>query len=392
MFNFIKKRKKKEEYIYLDPELDIEAEFDRRKDSERKDRDFDEISRLQYVRTQCELMTESSNYINELKEEYQDAGAHLMDIQVIESQDVKFLGELKDTALKIVRLRSSRSRYRKEPPKISRNSYEIFERYNSEFPQALSNLQNDEKYCNAVKHDMRVLEAEKMSLREEIENAGMRRANIRNISIVSLLGIIGVFIVFFASGQLKGENGTVLYMIVLALVTVYVLLVFFMFRRCTYREKLAEKKLSRAITLLNKTKIKYVNSINSIEYRYDKFRVRNSYELGRNYEAYLEERHKEEKYRDSEKELDEASHRMAALLAELNLHDAGIWSTQLDALINPDEMKAVRNKINSDRQKLRDRIDYNMGRIESAKSLVMDMVRKHPESADKIMDIVDSYD
>ena len=239
---------------------------------------------------------------------------------------------------------------------------------------------------------MRVLEAEKMSLKEEIENAGMRRANIRNISIVSLLGIIGVFIVFFASGQLKGENGTVLYMIVLALVTVYVLLVFFMFRRCAYREKLAEKKLSRAITLLNKTKIKYVNSINSIEYRYDKFRVRNSYELGRNYEAYLEERHKEEKYRDSEKELDEASHRMAALLAELNLYDAGIWSTQLDALINPDEMKAVRNKINSDRQKLRDRIDYNMGRIESAKSSVMDMVRKHPESADKIMDIVDSYD
>ena len=61
MFNFIKKRKKKEEYIYLDPELDIEAEFDRRKDSERKDRDFDEISRLQYVRTRCELMAESSN-------------------------------------------------------------------------------------------------------------------------------------------------------------------------------------------------------------------------------------------------------------------------------------------------------------------------------------------
>lgn len=52
----------------------------------------------------------------------------------------------------------------------------------------------------------------------------------------------------------------------------------------------------------------------------------------------------------------------------------------------------MRNKINSDRQKLRDRIDYNMGRIESAKSSVMDMVRKHPESADKIMDIVDSYD
>ena len=83
MFNFIKKRKKKEEYIYLDPELDIEAEFDRRRDSERNDRDFDEISRLQYVRTQCELMTESSNYINDLKEEYQDAGAHLMDLSLI---------------------------------------------------------------------------------------------------------------------------------------------------------------------------------------------------------------------------------------------------------------------------------------------------------------------
>ncbi len=390
---FKKKRKKKtEDYIYLDPELDIEAEFKKRRETEKNDKVFDEISKLQYVRTQCQLMSESSDYINELKKEYQSVNSYLMDIQVIEAQDDEFAGELKKAASEILKIRENRHKYIRETPKLSKSRFEMFEKYGDEFPAALVDFQNDEKYGEAVKHDMRVLEAEKLNLKEEIENSGMRRVNIRNISIVSLFGIVGVFIIFFASGRLNGDNGMILFMVVLLLAAVYVLLIFFMLRRSAYRMKTAEKKLARAITLLNKTKIKYVNIVNSIEYRQDKFRVKNSYELSRNYEAYLEEKHREEKFRNSAKELDEASYRMAELLSGLNLYDAGIWSSQLEALVDEDEMKKVRNELGTRRQKLRDRIDYNMARIENARTSVMDMVKKYPKLANQIMDIVDSYE
>lgn len=390
---FRKKRKKKtEEYIYLDPELDIEAEFKKRRETEKNDKVFDEISKLQYVTTQCQLMRESSDYINELKEEYQSVSSYLMDMQVIECQEGQMKEKLKTTAAEILGLKSERHKYRKEPMKLSGSQYEMFEKYEDEFPQALVNLQNDEKYCNAVKHDMRVLEAEKVNLKEEIENSAMKRTNIRNISIVSLLGIIGVFIVFFASGQMSSGNGMILFMVVLLLAAVYTFLIFFMLRHSAYRMKMAEKKLARAITLLNKTKIKYVNIVNSVEYQQDKFRVKNSYELSRNYEAYLEDKHKEEKYQNSAKELDEASYRMAELLSQLNLYDAGIWSSQLEAIVDPDSMREIQKTLKMRHQKLRDRMDYNMARIESAKTSIMDMVKKYPQLAGKIMDIVDSYE
>lgn len=387
-----KRKKKKEEYIYLNPELDIEAEFEKRRETEKNDKVFDEISKLQYVRTQCQLMTESSDYINELKEEYQSVGSHLMDIQVIESQDEQMREKLKNTASEIIKLKEARLKYRNEPLKLPQSQYEMFEKYQDEFPKALMNLQNDEKYSSAVKHDIRVLEAEKVNLKEEIENASMRRTNVRNISIVSLLGIIGVFIIFFVSGQLNSNNGMTLFMVVLLLAAVYTFLMFLILRNSAYRMKIAEKKLARAITLLNSTKIKYVNIVNSVEYQQDKFRVKNSYELSRMYEAYLDDKRKEEKYQNSAKEIDEASYRMAELLAELNLYDAGIWSSQLEAIVEQEAMRQVHKTLKTQHQKLREQIDYNMARIESAKSSVMDMVKKYPNLAGQIMEIVDSYE
>ncbi len=387
-----KRKKKKEEYIYLNPELDIEAEFEKRRETEKNDKVFDEISKLQYVRTQCQLMTESSDYINELKEEYQSVGSHLMDIQVIESQDEQMREKLKNTASEIIKLKEARLKYRNEPLKLPKSQYEMFEKYQDEFPKALMNLQNDEKYSSAVKHDIRVLEAEKVNLKEEIENASMRRTNVRNISIVSLLGIIGVFIIFFVSGQLNSNNGMTLFMVVLLLAAVYTFLMFLILRNSAYRMKIAEKKLARAITLLNSTKIKYVNIVNSVEYQQDKFRVKNSYELSRMYEAYLDDKRKEEKYQNSAKEIDEASYRMAELLAELNLYDAGIWSSQLEAIVEQEAMRQVHKTLKTQHQKLREQIDYNMARIESAKSSVMDMVKKYPNLAGQIMEIVDSYE
>lgn len=390
---FKKKRKKQnEEFVYIDSELDIEAEFRKRKSADTGDKEFRDIEGLQYVRTQCQLITESSGYINELKTEYDAVTAYLSDIQIIESQSETNRKKLKMTAQEVIALRQRRDSLQKEKPRLQSSQYAMFDKYAKDFPQALVNLQNDEKYCSAVKHDLRVLEAEKLALKEELDNSSMRRTNIKNVSIISLLGIIAVFVIFFISGQLKDSNGTTLFMVVMLLAAVYVLLIFFMQRRNLYRFRLAEKKLARAVTLLNKTKIKYVNIVNSVEYQQEKFGVKNSYELSRIYEIYLDEKKKSERFRSSSVELEDAHDRLTELVSGIGLYDASVWNSQVEALVEPKAMKALRSSLNARRQNLRDRMEYNATRIEDSKKGIMDYIKKHPDKADAVMEIVEGYD
>lgn len=390
---FKKKRKKQnEEFVYIDSELDIEAEFRKRKSADTGDKEFRDIEGLQYVRTQCQLITESSGYINELKTEYDAVTAYLSDIQIIESQSETNRKKLKMTAQEVIALRQRRDSLQKEKPRLQSSQYAMFDKYAKDFPQALVNLQNDEKYCSAVKHDLRVLEAEKLALKEELDNSSMRRTNIKNVSIISLLGIIAVFVIFFISGQLKDSNGTMLFMVVMLLAAVYVLLIFFMQRRNLYRFRLAEKKLARAVTLLNKTKIKYVNIVNSVEYQQEKFGVKNSYELSRIYEIYLDEKKKSERFRSSSVELEDAHDRLTELVSGIGLYDASVWNSQVEALVEPKAMKVLRSSLNARRQKLRDRMEYNATRIEDSKKGIMDYIKKHPDKADAVMEIVEGYD
>lgn len=395
MWFFNKKRKKQiedEDSIFMDLELDFEDEFGKRAENIKNDKEFRDIEDMQYIRTQCELMTEASKYINELKNEYRSVNSYLNDIQIIETLPDKQRDELRRNAKEIVRLLNKRKKMSKEQSLLSDKQNAMFERYEDEFPKALVDLQNDEKYYNAVKHDMRVLEAEKTSLKEDIANCGLRRTNIRNISIISLLAVLAVFIIFIISGQLGSSNGLVLFMVVLLLVALFVLLIFFLQRNNIYRLKLSEKKLARAIRLLNKVRIKYVNISNSLDYQLAKFDVKNSYELSRQYEVFLNERKKIEQYHNSTLELDEALADFNDMLLSLRLYDDSVWSAQITALIDPKEMDEVRRSLNLKRQKLREQIDYNMSRVEEAKNNVMTYVKKHPSKAERIMEIVDSYE
>lgn len=393
--SFFKKKNrkpKKEEFVYIDPDLDIEAEFSRRRQSGVKDSDFDEIEGMQYINTQCQLMTESSGYVEKIKDEYRALGRQMSDISAIESAPDNVRKNLKSIASRMIELREKRRNLRNEKSKLTSSQYDTMEKYADDFPKALVNLQNDEKYLSAVKHDMQMLEAEKRSLREDIENYGMRRTNIRNISIISLLAIIAVFIIFFISGQLESDNGMILFMVVLLMAAVYVLLIFLLQRNTIYRTGLAGKKLDRAVMLLNKTKIKYVNIANSVDYQRQKFHVRDAYELGKIYEIYLDEKKKTEKYRNSESELGETTYELEELLSGLGLFDTDFWNTRLDVLSDDKAMKAFKKNIRLSRVKLMDQIEYNRTRIEDAKNNVMTYVKNHPDQADRVMAVVDSYE
>ena len=203
---------------------------------------------------------------------------------------------------------------------------------------------------------MKIMEAEKVSLNEDISNYDNRRTNIRNIAIITALALIGVFAIFIGTGQLKSERGMVVFMIVLALAAVLVLLFCIMLKRMEYKNILSQKKNARAIVLLNKIKIKYVNAVNTVEYEKEKYGVKNSYELSKIYATYLEEKKREEKYRSSAVDLEAAYADFENAIKKLNLYDPTVWTAQREAIVDDKEMKALKNKLDIRRQKLKDRI------------------------------------
>ena len=395
------KKKPKEIYEYIDPELDIDAQYVRLEEDtnkapkavkESKEGMFESIETLQYVRTKCQIITESQAYIDELKKESAAVDNYISDVRIIDSQSEKMSRKISGIAREILNIREKRERIKKSPSRLKHTHFAMFERYHDDFPKALVDLQNDEKYASVVKHDMNMLEAEKMSLKEDIDNFKYKRNNIRNIAVISLLAMLAVSIIFFATGQTSSDNGRVIFMIIMALAAFYVALIFVMLRRSMYSFKVSERKLKRAVTLLNKTKIKYVNSVNSINYRHEKYGVKNAYELGKIYEIYLEESNKNDKYMEQSEALDDAEGMFEDVINGLGLHDPGVWINQLDAIVDAQAMKELKTSLNRRKQNLREQMDYNMVRIDHSRDEIMDAVRKHPSLRKEIIEIVDSYD
>ena len=246
---FFKKRKKqkKEEYQYLNPELDVGEEFRRRHEKQRDNKEFQDIEDVQYIRSHCEQMMESFKYVDELKQEYKTVQSYLTDIQIIASQPDEIQRYLKSLSVEIESLDAKRREYSSKPKSLSASKIARYTTYEEEFPEALTNLQNDEKYCQAVKHDIKVLQAEKVSLKEDISRYRDRRINIRNISVISLMGIVAVFIIFFISGQLNMDKGRALFMFVLLLAAIFVMLIFFLQKNAVFEIKSSEKKLAKTI-------------------------------------------------------------------------------------------------------------------------------------------------
>ena len=162
-------------------------------------------------------------------------------------------------------------------------------------------------------------------------------------------------------------------------------------RNAVYTMKLSEKKLNRAILLQNKVKIKYINTVNTIEYQYAKYGVKNSYDFANAYEMYLDDKKERERYARTTGMLGRATDQLTVILAGIGMHDAEIWQNQLEALYNPKEMVEVRHNLNVRRQKLREQIEFNIKKIDEAKKNIAEFAKDNPQYANDILEIASRY-
>lgn len=385
---FGKKKKKKQSGIYDISDMDMQEIL---ADDEVNDKMFDNISRTQYVNTQCEQIVESNSYIEEAKKEYASVTEHLNDIQILDELEEEPRRLISETAQDMFSLNFERVESRSKKKRLPNSKYAYYSAHEDELPDALKKMQNDEQYCQMVRKDLSMLEGEKLGLREDIENCMNRQHNVKNISIIGMAAIVVIFIYMAVSGKIIPDGDNYVLTVLLFVMTVFIVMMFVLNRNAVYTLKLSEKKLNRAIVLQNKVKIKYINTVNSIEYQYAKYGVKNAYEFSNAYTMFLEDKKERERYARTTGMLGRATDQLTVILAGLGMRDAEIWQNQLEALFNPKEMVEVRHNLNVRRQKLREQIEYNINKIDEAKRNIAEYAKENPQYADEIMEIVNSY-
>ena len=149
---------------------------------------------------------------------------------------------------------------------------------------------------------------------------------------------------------------------------------------------------NHAISLLNKTKIKYVNITNAVDYAYEKYHVKNARDLEHQWEEYLEAVREKERYMRTNDDLDYYSRKLIGMLQQYGLYDTKVWVDQPFALISASEMSEVKHILLVRRQKLRARIQYNANVVQEQRSKVDELMAMHPEYEEEIRGIIKSVD
>lgn len=316
----------------------------------------DKNDAVRFVRENCQAIDENERQIAETKKEYENVTSELMDIQCIEMASEK--KEITDTCKSIVALTSERNKFKDRNFTISDAQMRKFQMFDDdELVDEIKKMYNAESYQSAIESDIENLKKEKENLyaqRKEIvakQNTIKKMTKVLAVLIFSL--IVLLVVIFYA---LKADM-TLPYLGVVFLAGVSAAALIYESSKNRRDVIVAEKKINKAVTLLNKVKIKYINNINMLDYNCKKYDVKNAKDFEQKWSEYCKMREYEKKFRENTEKLNENSENLLLMLKDAGVVDTDIWLNRCVALADPKEMVEIRHELNQRRQMLREQIE-----------------------------------
>lgn len=245
---------------------------------------------IRFVRNNCEAIAENERQIAEAKKEYEKVTSYLTDIQRIDMAMEDEYREIKDICKSILTLTQERSKYKNRNLTISDAQMRKFEPFEDELVDEIKKMYNAQAYQDAIEGDIKNLKKEKDSLysqRKEIiakQNALKGMTKVLAVLIISL--IVLLIVIYYATKT----DMTLPYLGVVALAGVSAAMLVFESSKNRRDIILVERKINKAITLLNKVKIKYINNINVLDYNCNKFGVKNAKDFEEKWNEYCKMR------------------------------------------------------------------------------------------------------
>lgn len=311
------------------------------------------------IEDSCQQIVESTLQAQELKTEFQAVTAYISDIQKIETMEREDRELINDLARKILTLSKDRERYKKGIRKIKDTQYQNLGKYEENIPGDLRKMKAWEEYGGTIQNDLKYLESEKAALTHQGSDVKINQKSLGTIGITTCILSVLLFLVFLWVNIRTGANMKLPFLLTVAMDAAAAAYIFLRSRENRKEIAETEKKLNRAIILLNKVKIKYVNNTNALDYCYAKYMVESYAQLAFLWEQYKKEKEDENQYKASKEQMEYYNRELASHLKTAKVYDTKIWGHQLPALLDKEEMEKVHTALMDRRQKLKDRIEQN---------------------------------
>lgn len=343
------------------------------------------------VAYKCDQIVEASYQMEDLRAEYDMVTSYFEDIQMIEELPQNVRKQVMDIAKKIAFLESETSQFVHMDDRISDENFRMIQGMEKDLTTIFGQLKELEDMDMVIRRDMTNLEGEKNAQEYIQESIEQRQHSLKNFIII--FGTISVLVVLtlVVIGIMTKNNLVIPVLLILLIIAGMAAFSVIIYRRLSYEFKLAEKRENRAISLMNKVKIKYVNNTSTLEYLYAKYHVNSLRELEYLHDQYLIMVDEVRKYQQTTGDLREHTDALSKLLYAHGIKDPDIWTKQSLALIDPREMVEVKHSLNVRRQKLREQLAYNEQlRLDGLKD-IREMLKTNPELREQVRREMEVY-
>lgn len=307
---------------------------------------------------------EARRQIEEAKVEYEAVTSYLTDIQRIDRAAEEERRTFTEAAEKILFLKGEREKYKSQEIKLSERHRNSMEMYEASLPKELKAMQEKEQYQSVIKSDLRHLEGEKGVLLYERDEIVKKQEALKKLAVTAAVLVTGLLLLLLLLAQVFEVSMLFPFLLDIFMGVASAAYIVYESRRNRTNMVLTEKKLSRAIGLLNKVKVKYVNNTSCLEYAYEKLGVESAMELEYIWKQYLLLKEREKQFRSATEKINQYNRILITELKKLGVNDAEVWTYQPEALLDNKEMVEVRHRLNVRRQKLRERMEYNNALLE----------------------------
>lgn len=356
----------------------------------------DRSTRESFVTSNCEVIVAAEKQKLESRKEYQVVTSYLADIQKIDMVPKPERKEIKDSAERILNLNKEREKMTHTPSRITIAQRQAIEEMEREMDEEIARMEDFEAYKMVVESDLRTLEGERDAYDYEINDAVSRDEFYRKVLTVATVFVVIslAFLIYIQRMEAMADRQNII-MFVFALIILFGagMSAYFVVNHKNIEKEMKSNatKLSRAIYLLNKVKIKYVNVVNMLDYNYEKYHVLDLKELKYNWKEYKRLLEEEKRFKKAEQLIDFYNDDLKRRLKDAGVQDTGIWVYQCEALVDDKEMVEVRHRLNVRRQKLRKAIDYNEEQAAKALLSLKSFNEKHPEYEYETRMFMDRY-
>ena len=360
------------------------------------ERDYKDGTKIeQYVVERLEQMIELTQEVESEKSEYRMVSAYLGDIQMMEEMPKEERDKIQEVATNVVQLNAARTEFLNSAKKLSDAQFAMLEQQEREVPDAIKRLASNEMYRDTIERDMKYLEREKSEWVMRKEFLVEQRTKLKNLLYIWVGLAVTAAVVLGILQFLMKMDMYYGWMALVFVTAIAIALTYWKIQDDGAEIAVAERNRNRAVVLLNKVKIKYVNIVNAVDYACEKYHVRSSAELNEQWEYYMEAVREREKYQRTNEDLDYFNGRLVRLLRQYQFYDAQVWVNQAVALVDPKEMVEVKHGLIARRQKLRSRIEYNLGVVAEQRkeaAQLLDKVGNMRPQVEQILQTIDKLE